>query len=289
MGKAKGHSKAEWADIIGVSRSGYYSWLRERGAREARQKAYESRVKQTFEDGQGYYGAERICGVIRQTGGHASFPVVKRLMKAQGLVSSHCRKKQRSLTDSRQARSDEYVNHLERLEISQPLQALSSDITYIRTDEGFDYLCQIRDVFTNVVLGYCQQPRMTKDLVLNTLITVQNRWHCPPGTIFHSDRGSQYTALDTQKLIASYGWQQSYSRVGKPGDNAWSESFFANLKKEIVHWNHFPTREAARQKMFSYIEAYYNRQRVQKRFGYLSPIDYLNQWIEKQTATLDVA
>ncbi len=289
MEKVQGHSKAKWAKMIGVSRSGYYSWLHERESRKALLEAYEVRVKQVFEEGKGHYGAERICGVIRQAGGRASFPVVKRMMKAQGLISSHCRKKQRSLTDSRRARSDEYINHLLGLKICRPFQALSSDITYIRTDEGFDYLCQIRDVFTNVVLGYSQQSRMTKDLVTRTLISVQNRWHCPPDTIFHSDRGSQYTALDNQKLIASFGWKQSYSRVGKPGDNAWSESFFSNLKKEIIHWNHFTTREEARQQIFAYIETYYNRQRVQKRFGYLSPIDYLNQWIDKHEFNLDVA
>lgn len=128
-------------------------------ARRVHLEAYEARVKQAFEDGQGHYGAERICGVIRQAGGHASFPVVKRIMKEAALISSHCRKKQRSLTDSRTARSDQYVNHLEGLEISGPLQVLSSDITYIRTGEGFDYLCQIRDVFTNVVLGYSHVKR----------------------------------------------------------------------------------------------------------------------------------
>lgn len=284
-----GHSKAKWAELLGVSRSGYYSWLQEYELRKARLEAYEARVRQIFQEGQGHYGAERICGVIRQSGGHASFPVVKRIMRAEGLVSSHCRRKQRSLTDSRQARSAEYVNRLDGVEICQPFQALSSDITYIRTDEGFDYLCQIRDVYTNVVLGHSQQPRMTKNLVLNTLISVQNRWHCPPGTIFHNDRGSQYTAHDTQALINNFGWQQSYSRVGKPGDNAWSESFFANMKKEIIHWNHFSTREEARQEIFTYIETYYNRQRVQKRFGYLSPIEYLNKWMEKQTSNLNVA
>jgi putative transposase len=289
MEKEQKHSKAKWASIIGVSRSGYYSWLRERELRKARLEAYEARVKQIFDDGRGHYGAERICGVIRLRGERASFPVVKRIMATYCLVYSHCRKKQRSLTDSRRARGDEYMSHLEGLEINRPFQVLSSDITYIRTNEGFDYLCQIRDVFTNVVLGHSQQARMTKDLVLKTLTSIQNRWHCPPGTIFHSDRGGQYTALDTQRLIASFGWQQSYSRVGKPGDNAWSESFFANLKKEIVHWNHFTTREEARYQIFTYIETYYNRKRVQKRLGYLSPIDYLNQWTEKQTANLNVA
>ena len=75
--------------------------------------------------------------------------------------------------------------------------------------------------------------------------------------------------------VAGYGWQQSFSRVGKPGDNAWSESFFSILKKEIIHWRFYPTREQARQAVFEYIEVFYNRQRVQKRLGYLSPIEYL--------------
>jgi putative transposase len=78
--------------------------------------------------------------------------------------------------------------------------------------------------------------------------------------------------------VAGYGWQQSFSRVGKPGDNAWSESFFAILKKEIIHWRFYPTREQARQTIFEYIEIFYNRQRVQKRLGYLSPLGYLKTW-----------
>ena len=289
MHTQSGHSLVKWAETMGVSRSGYYNWLHMRDGRKTRKDAYEDRVKRAFEDGQGHYGAERICGVIRQSGGHASFPVVKRIMAKYGLVSSHNRRRQRSLTDSRNSRSDAFVNHLAGVNVQRPFQALSSDITYIRTDEGFDYLCQIRDVYTNMVLGYRQQSRMTKDLVLNTLISVKNRWHCPADTIFHSDRGSQYTASDTQKLIASYGWKQSYSRVGKPGDNAWSESFFAAMKKEIVHWNHFPTREDARQRIFTYIETYYNRQRVQKRLGYLSPQDYFNSKTIQKEKDIDVA
>jgi len=71
---------------------------------------------------------------------------------------------------------------------------------------------------------------------------------------------------------------QSFSRVGKPGDNAWSESFFANLKKEAVHWRHFKTREEARQGIFAYIEGFYNTRRIQKRLDYLSPIQWLRRW-----------
>ena len=86
---------------------------------------------------------------------------------------------------------------------------------------------------------------MKKELVLQTLKATQDRWHLPADVIFHSDRGSQYTAEDVMKQVSDYGWKQSFSYVGKPGDNAWSESFFSVLKKEIVHWRFYPTHESA--------------------------------------------
>ena len=119
---------------------------------------------------------------------------------------------------------------------------------------------------------------MKKELVLKTLKAAQDRWHLPVGVIFHSDRGSQYISAEVMAQVTVYGWKSSFSAVGKPGDNAWSESFFSILKKEIVHWRFYPTREAARQAVFEYIEAFYNRRRAQKRLGYLSPIQFLNDW-----------
>lgn len=198
-------------------------------------------------------------------------------MEENKFKSSHCRRRQRSLTDSKKSRGDEFKNLTTGLAITEPFQVLSSDISYIRTGEGFDYLCQIRDVKTNTVLASCQSENMKADLVMRTLKAAQDYWHLPTGTIFHSDRGSQYTADRVMTQVASYGWKQSFSRVGKPGDNAWSESFFSILKKEIIHWRFYPTREQARQTIFEYIEVFYNRQRVQKRLGYLSPIEYLER------------
>ena len=178
------------------------------------------------------------------------------------------------------------MNLTKDLDIDSPFQVLSSDISYIRTREGFDYLCQIRDVKTNVVLAAHQSERITQDLVLKTIKAAESRWSIPKGAIFHSDRGSQYTAKSVMKLVADKGWKQSFSRVGKPGDNAWSESFFANLKKEIVHWRVYNTREEARQAVFEYIEVFYNRKRAQKRLGYLSPIQYLYNCLMTQLATV---
>lgn len=275
------HAIAKWAESIGLSKSGYYTWLKERNKRAKRQERRSLEVIQMFEEGQGHYGAEHICGVIRSRGGKASFDCVKAIMKENGLKSSHCRRRRRSLTNSRAARKDSYNNLTQDLIIDAPFQVLSSDITYIRTGEGFEYLCQIRDVFSNVVLGVSQSSRMTQDLVHQALCAVQGRFNLPRDIIFHSDRGSQYTAEQTQKLIASFGWHQSYSRVGKPGDNAWSESFFTNMKKEIIHWNNFPTRDDARQACFEYIENYYNYERVQKNLGFLAPAEYLRTWQEE--------
>ena len=272
------YAKAKWAEIMGVSTSGYYTWLHERESRQQKRKVLSQKVISIFESGKRTYGTDRICGILRRDGQSASYPVVKQIMEENGLKSSHCRRRQRSLTDSRTARGDQFRNLTTGLEITEPFQVLSSDISYIRTGEGFDYLCQIRDVKTNTVLASCQAENMKADLVQRTLKAAQDRWHLPAGTIFHSDRGSQYTADRVMTQVASYGWRQSFSRVGKPGDNAWSESFFAILKKEIIHWRFYPTREKARQTIFEYIEVFYNRQRVQKRLGYLSPIDYLKTW-----------
>ena len=140
------------------------------------------------------------------------------------------------------------------------------------------YLCQIKDVASGAILAHTVSERMTKELVLDTLRKVFTRWLIPKGCIFHSDRGSQYTSREVMKFLATRKIRQSFSRVGMPGDNAWSESFFANLKKEAVHWVHFATKEDARGAIFGHIEAFYNTKRVQERLGYLSPM----QWLERR-------
>ena len=258
--------------------------MKDRDRRQEKESIIRKKVIDLFHDeGQGTYGAERICGCMRRDGFSASYAVVKRIMDKEGLKSIHCRRRQRSLTDSRKSRSDTYKNLTIGLEVTRPFQVLSSDISYIRTGEGFDYLCQVRDVMTNTVLGECHSQTMKAELVLQTIKMAQSKWRLPKDSIFHSDRGSQYTAKDVMKQIADYGWQQSFSRVGKPGDNSWSESFFSILKKEIIHWRFYKTREEARQKVFEYIEVFYNRKRGQKRLGYLSPVQYLKQWQHNQS------
>ena len=197
-------------------------------------------------------------------------------MIEMGLSSIHNRKRSRSLTNSKKARGDGYPNIFrDELVPSVPRMGLVSDITYLRTDEGFMYYCVIKDVVSGDVLGDHMADRMTKELVINALLAVLARNEVGSGCIFHSDRGSQYTSKAFMELLAQYGLRQSFSRVGMPGDNSWSESFFATMKRELIHWRHFGTKAEAREAVFEYIYCFYNATRIQKRLGYLSPRQYL--------------
>ena len=265
---------ARWAEFLEVSTSGYYDWLGTRDMRAEREKAYRDRVEAIFLESGGTYGADRISGKMRLEGQRSSFRKVKRIMRERGLHSIHLRC-QRSLTDSRKARGEGYPNLVRGMTIDEPFQAITSDISYIPTDEGFEYLCTIKDIKSKVILAEMQSDNMSRALVVDTINAARKRWRLPPETVFHSDRGSQYTSEEVMTLIASLGWRQSFSRVGRPGDNAWHESFYSILKKEAVHHARFHTREQARQAVFDFIERFYNRKRIQKSLGYLSPMDAL--------------
>jgi len=268
------HAVAKWARYFGVSTSGYYDWKRNRTDQNARYQAYGDEVESIFCDSRNTYGAERIGAVLRQRGHRASFGKVKRIMRERGLRSVHV-KRVKALTDSRKARGDGYANLLRGREITKPFEALSSDISYIPTDEGFDYLCQVKDIATGIILASCQQERMTQQLVMDTVRAALKRWRLPHGCVFHSDRGSQYTSKEVMHLLAKRSIHQSFSRVGMPSDNPWSESFFSILKKEAVHPFRFHSRSQARQAIFAYIETFYNRARIQKKLHFRSPLAVL--------------
>jgi len=272
------YSVAKWAVYLSVSRSGYYTWLQSHEVREEKRSLYAAVVRSIFEESKGTYGAERISGAMRRIGHKASFRRVNRCMGEQGLKSLHLHCRKRSLTDSIRARGEGYPNLIADLEIKTPFQVLSSDISYIRTKEGFEYLCQVRDVASGIVVSHRTSERMKADFVADTIRQMLKRWALPVGCVFHSDRGSQYTSGIVKELLSRHGLLQSYSRIGKPGDNSWSESFFANLKKEAVNCTHFKTREEARNAMFAYIEGFYNTKRIQRRLGYLSPMQWLEEW-----------
>ena len=264
----------KWAKFLGVSRSGYYEWLKKREERAAKERAYSEKVKGIFDESGGTYGPDRICGVMRHEGHKSSYPKVARFMSEMNLSSVHNRYRSRSLTDSRKARDDSFKNLVREKEFSLPYQAVCSDISYLKTGEGFLYLCIIKDIVTKEILGFSTSDRLKKELVIKAFLNAQARHPLGSGTIFHSDRGSQYTSKDFISTLERLGISQSFSRVGMPGDNTWAESFFASFKKERIHFNHFATRDEADFETFAWIEGFYNTKRVQKKLGYVSPREY---------------
>ena len=238
------------------------------------------RIKQIFEESGGTYGSNRICGVLRKDGIKASYGKIANYMHEMGLKSIHCRKKrQRSLTDSRKSRGDGFPNLVRGMTNNKQYQVICSDITYLKSDEGWLYYCVIKDIATGEILGESYNHRMTKQLVIKAFLNAQARHSLPRGTIFHSDRGSQYTSKAFRQMLLMYGIVQSFSRVGMPGDNAWAESFFSTLKKECIHFEHFTTRDELQQTVFMWTNSFYNTRRVQARLGYLSPREFAKQGV----------
>ena len=268
------YSVARWASFFQVSRAGYYAYLERRERHKREKDAFKKKIKRIFDDSGGTYGPDRICGILRKQGQKASYRKVSVHMAEMGLKSIHNRHRTRSLTDSRKARGDGYPNLVRRQVFTLPYQAVCSDITYLRSGEGWLYQCVIKDIVTGEILGTATDERMKKELVIRTFLNALARHRLPKGAIFHSDRGCQYTSQAFMDLLKQYGFRQSFSRVGMPGDNAWAESFFATLKKECIHFRQFATRDELRQTVFTWIEGFYNSRRVQVRLGYTSPREY---------------
>ncbi len=276
---------AKWAETLKIERAGYYFWLKKREAIEKREAHLKRKIKEKFDESRGTYGADRITAELRKEGERLGRKKCAAYMAEMNLNSCHNRHRAKSLTNSKKARGDGYPNILRDHEFPiAPRMGVVSDITYLRTDEGFMYHCVIRDIVTGEVLGDHMADRMTKELVMNAILAMLARHEIKKGCIFHSDRGSQYTSKAVKGLLHQYGLRQSFSRVGMPGDNAWSESFFATMKKELIHWTHYETKDSVRAAVFEYIYCFYNDKRIQKRLGYMSPKEYLRSLITKRLA-----
>lgn len=210
----------KWAAMLVFSTSAYYDWLKNKEERDKKQKKCTRAITNIFVDSNNTYGPDRVCGVLRRQGYTASYKNVSSIMKRLGLASIHNRRRQRSLTDGRKAKGKIWPNLVRGLKSFEPFQVITSDISYIRTSEGFEYLCKVRDVATGIVLAHTMADNMKAELVTAAITKAKKRWNLPKGCIHHSDLGSQYTAKDTKTLLEQLEFCQSFSRAGKPGDNA---------------------------------------------------------------------
>jgi transposase InsO family protein len=218
-------------------------------------------------------GAPSLVHDMRDIGYNLSERTVGRMLQKLRLRSKASRK-HRHTTDSNH-RLPVAPNLLDRqFNVSSPNKVWTTDITYIRTRAGWLYLCVMLDLFSRRIVGWQTSHRIDRQLVCDTLSTAMARQGYPVGVMVHSDQGSQYCSRDFRILLRDNQAIQSMSRRGNCWDNAVTESFFHTLKGHIVHDSNFATRHEANMILFEYIEAYYNRVRRHSANGWLSPVNF---------------
>ncbi|REK60232.1 MAG: IS3 family transposase [Geobacillus sp.] len=265
---------AKMCEVLGISRSGYYAWTkRPESQQKERQEALKKQIKKIHIESRETYGSPKITKILQKQGVEVSPKTVARIMK-DGDIRSKTKKKYKATTNSKH-HWPVYPNLLnQQFEVNEPNQVWVADITYIWTKEGWLYLASIMDLFSRKIVGWYLSERMTKELVIQAFHRAIHQRNPQPGLIHHSDQGSQYASNEYQAMLRQYGIQTSMSRKGNCYDNACAESFHSILKKELIFHETFTTREEAKQRIFEYLECFYNAQRIHSANGYMSPMEY---------------
>jgi transposase InsO family protein len=258
-----------------VSPSGYYSWLkRPPSSQEMRRDALLARIREIHQEARQCYGSPRIHAALDGAEGARSVNTVANLMRDNGIRAKTARRFRCRTTDSGHALpvADNVLSR--QFNPSGPNQAWCADITYVPTGEGWLYLAVVEDLYSRMIVGWSMAGDMESRLVVDALDMALRRRGPSEGLLAHSDRGSQYASGHYQRLLARHGITCSMSEVAQCWDNAPAESFFATLKKELVHDEDYATRAQARASIFEYIEVFYNKQRLHSSLGYVAPAAY---------------
>jgi len=257
-----------------VSRSGYYAWRgRPPSAREMANQELVEDIKAVHKDSREVYGSPRVYWELKARGVLCSRNRVARLMRLNHIQGKHRRRYK--VTTKANGAHPVAPNLLKRdFTATRPNEKWLADISYIPTYEGWLYLAVLLDLYARRVVGWAMSSRMSVQLPLDALHMAIQRRHPGPGLIHHSDRGSQYTSVEYQRMLKRYGIQASMSSTGNCYDNAPVESFFGTLKGECVDHQQYQSRAEAKVSIFDYIEIFYNRQRLHSTLGYVSPLAY---------------
>jgi putative transposase len=217
---------------------------------------------------------------------HAVKVEICRIRKIRKKLGIKCKQKRRfkATTDSNHKLPVAENLLGQNFEATAPNKIWLSDITYVRTEEGWLYLAGHKALCTGEIVGYAMGDRITKELVGKSLYRAVAAKRPGKGLIHHSDRGSQYCSRDYRRLLEQFGMRISMSRKGNCYDNAPMESFWGVLKNELIYHRRYRTRQEAIRDITEYIEVFYNRQRKQAKLGYLSPVVYEKKFFEVKKA-----
>lgn len=263
-----------------VSTSGYYAWFsRPESIRSQQEKRLLIHIKTAHKESDGTYGSPRIFRDLNAAGVIAGRNCIARLMRKHGITARPLRR-YKVTTDSKHSLPVAENLLDQKFKVQKANTRWAGDITYLWTGQGWLYLAVILDLWSRRVIGWSMKQTLDRSLALDALNAaiklrrLDTIAGMQDGLICHSDRGSQYASGDYQASLKEARIICSMSRKGNCYDNAPVESFFASLKRELVHRNRFTTREEARTAVFTWIEGWYNRKRRHSALGYLSPEEF---------------
>jgi len=267
--------------VLRVQRSGYYAWLKQpESYRVIEDRRLLGLIKQSWLESGCVYGYRKIFDDLRELGECCGRGRVERITHQNGIQAQVGYKKPKGFNGG--TPSVVAPNHLQRqFDVQQPDKAWVTDITMVRTYEGWLYVAVVLDLFSRQVIGWSMQSRMKSDLVIRALLMAVWRRQPKSEVLVHSDQGSQYTGYDWQDFLKSHNLVSSMSRRGNCHDNAVAESFFQLLKRERIKRRIYPDRQTARADIFNYIEMFYNRQRKHGYNDMLSPVEYEKRYFKK--------
>lgn len=256
-----------------MTRAGYYAWRgRPVSAHAEQDRMLDQHIRRVFRAHQGRYGSPRVHDAMVADGVRVGRRRVARLMRAAGLRARVTRIYKANPGMHRFF--GQHPNRLATARVTAPDRVWVADITYIGVQKRWWFLAVIMDQHSRRILAWSLAHRRDARLTRTVLNVAVRRRRPKAGLIFHSDRGSEYSAAFLRDRLRALGLRQSSALRG-PGENAHMESFFHSLKAELVHHTTFTTPEALRAALRTYIN-YYNHSRAHSALGYASPVDYEN-------------
>ena len=256
--------------VLKVARSGFYQWLhRPLSNRDIEDQRLLVLIRTSYAASSGVYGAPRIFLDLREVGESCGRNRVARIMRVNQIKALRGYKAPRVIAGRPSIIAP---NRLQReFTVARPDCAWVTDITYIRTWQGWLYLAIVMDLFARKVVGWSMKPTLARELVVDALLMAVWRRKPRSKVVIHSDQGSQYGSDDWLRFCQEHHLAPSMSRRGNCWDNAVAESFFSSLKKERIKKRIYKTRDLARADIFDYIEVFYNRKRRHSHLGGVSP------------------
>lgn len=274
-----------------VSRASFYRWWNpspELSEAQALRAHRTELVKTEHQASDGVSGAGQLVDLLRNNHGHlVAKSTVLSIMKTLGIQGKRVTAFKATTVRDPQARTSHIKNHMvdklgrRDFRSCRPRAKLVGDITYLRTGEGWLYLATVIDLYSRQIVGWSMSENMQTQLVINAMRLTESRGFITKGTVFHSDKGSQYTSELFQDWCSVRGVRQSMGRTGVCWDNSVAESAFSTIKNEMYHHRAFTSWIAARTAVMEYIEIWYNRKRPHTTNGGLSPQAKLDQYWER--------